>query len=130
MLDGEGLASSIRSKPMLARCGSCGVGFVVPDDKAANPRLGVRCQCGFEFALHEPKPPRVETPVRCEGLCTDVAKLEEDTAREKQRSRTMRDDIGFISAYPFSDPAAYVSLATGCALGLAVFKKARELNLD
>ncbi len=37
----------------------------------------------------------------------DVAKLEEDTAREKQRSRTMSGDIGFISAYPFSDPVAH-----------------------
>lgn len=98
---------------MLARCGSCGVGFVVPDDKAANPRLRVRCQCGFEVALHEPKPPRVQTPALCERPCTDVAKLEEDTAREKQRSRTMSDDIGFISAYPFSDPAAYVMLRVG-----------------
>ncbi|HET7294928.1 MAG TPA: hypothetical protein VFM88_21090 [Vicinamibacteria bacterium] len=187
---------------MLARCASCGVRFVVPEDRARNPGLKVRCRCGAEFALHAPKPPRVaggadaavaaaaapapvrssaaapppvaadeplrsgawrrcsnhpqvksesvcpacgigfcrdceqrirNVPVcpRCQGLCTDVAKVEEDAAREKQRARTMADDIGFIAAYPFSDPAAYVMLAvftgffsffSGFAMGVILSK--------
>jgi len=88
-LTAKDLRVAYAANPMLARCGSCGVGLVVPDDKAANPRLRVRCRCGSEFALREPKPSRVETPALCE-----------------QRVRSC------------------------CALGLAVFKKARELNLD
>ncbi len=189
---------------MLARCASCGVRFVVPEDRATNPNLKVRCRCGAEFPLHAPKAPRVaggsdgavaaaavapaavrspaaapplpaatgdplrsgawrrcsnhpqvksesvcpacgtgycrdceqrirNVPVcpRCQGLCTDVAKIEEDTAREKQRARTMADDIGFIAAYPFSDPVAYVMLAvftgffsffSGFAMGVILSK--------
>ncbi len=155
---------------MLARCAQCGVRFVVPDDRAANPNLKVRCRCGVEFALHAPRPTRPaaelvsptataprpadgatlmrsgawrrcvqhpqaksesvcpacgvgfcrecekrvrNVPVcpRCEGLCADAAKIEEDSARERQRARTMRDDIGFVFAYPFTDRAAYIMLA-------------------
>ncbi len=188
MLDVEALASSIRSNPMLARCASCGLRFVVPDDKAANPSLRVRCRCGAEFALHEPKAPRVpaaaeaaaaanrapgfdpsrsgawrrcsnhpqaksrsvcpacgvgfcgdceqrvrSVPVcpRCQGLCTEAAKIEEDSARARQRARTMADDLGFIASYPFSDPVAYVMLAvftgffsffSGFAMGVILSK--------
>jgi hypothetical protein len=162
---------------MLAQCGSCGVRFLVPDERAANRGLMVRCRCGTEFALHEPKAPRVaahasdrlkssawrrcanhpqvksesvcascgvgfcraceqrvrNVPVcpRCEGLCTEAARVEEDTAREKQRARSMSDDIGFITAYPFSDPPAYVmlgiftgffSLFSGFAMGVILSK--------
>lgn len=172
---------------MLARCASCGLRFVVPDDKAANPDLKVRCRCGAEFALHEPKPPRVSAapeavaprpapgfdpsrssawrrcsnhaqvksesvcpacgvgfcrdceqrvrnvPVcpRCQGLCTEVARIEEESVRARQRARTMADDVGLIASYPFSDPVAYVMLAvftgffsffSGFAMGVILSK--------
>jgi hypothetical protein len=145
---------------MLARCEKCGVRFVVPDDRAANKDLRVRCKCGHEFALHAPRqapaaaapaarPPNprsglwrrcgshpqvksesvcpacavgfcrdcekrvqnVPTCPRCEGLCVDAIRMEEDLARDTQRARTMKDDIGFILAYPFTDRIAYVMLA-------------------
>ncbi len=157
---------------MLTRCSKCGVRFAVPDDRATNPDLVVRCRCGAEFPLHStrpapaapshaaaPAPPagsrspagpsslrsgafrrcvnhppaksesvcpacavgfcrecerRVRNvPVcpRCEGLCADTVKIEEDLARDNQRARTMADDIGFIAVYPFTDRAAYVMLA-------------------
>lgn len=142
----------------------------MPDERASNPKLRVRCRCGAEFPLHggastarEPAraaaratPPRPADPAaalrsgawrrcashpqarsesvcvacgvgfcrecerrvrnvpvcpRCEGLCTDTAKIEEEVARERQRARTMQDDVGFIAAYPFTDRAAYVMLA-------------------
>jgi len=148
---------------MLTRCAQCGLRFVVPDERARNPALRVRCRCGAEFLLRSPAPavPAVpearparpgsalrgsawrrcanhpqarsesvcpacgvgfcrdcerrvnNVPVcpRCEGLCSDVLKMEEDQAREKQRARTMKDDVGFIAAYPFSDRAAFIMLA-------------------
>src|SRR5262245_25627437 len=187
---------------MLTRCASCGVRFVVPDDRAANPNLTVRCRCGADFPLNAPKAPRAtesasaapapqppatpagsapaaprsaapghglrsgawrrcanhpqaksesvcpacavgycrdceqrvrNVPVcpRCQGLCSEVAKMEEESAREKQRARTMADDVGFIAAYPFTDPTAYLMLAvftgffsffSGFAMGVILSK--------
>lgn len=38
---------------MTIRCVQCGRAIRVPDDKAANPRLKVKCTCGTIFALSE-----------------------------------------------------------------------------
>ncbi len=71
-------------------CPACGVGFCRECERRVN---------------------NVPVCPRCEGLCSDLLKVEEDQARDKQRARTMQDDIGFIAGYPFSDRAAYIMLA-------------------
>jgi hypothetical protein len=38
---------------MTIRCVGCGRAIRIPDDKAANPRLKVKCTCGVVFALAE-----------------------------------------------------------------------------
>jgi hypothetical protein len=38
---------------MTIRCGACGRPIRIPEDKAANPRLKVKCTCGTVFSLAE-----------------------------------------------------------------------------
>lgn len=88
--------------------------------------------CGVGFCRDcEQRVRNVPVCPRCQGLCTDAAKIEEDTARERQRARTMKDDVGFIAAYPFTDRVAYIMLAlftgffsffSGFAMGVILSK--------
>jgi len=68
------------------------------------------CQKGFCDACGKPVGSAVLCPV-CEGLCTPAAKFEEARERDRQRGRSMGEELGTILAYPFVDKFAYVLLA-------------------
>lgn len=59
-------------------------------------------------------PQRVQTAVvcpACEGFCVATAAYEELQGREKQRERSMLEELPVIAGYPLRDSMAYVMLA-------------------
>lgn len=79
-----------------------------PQARAAN--VCPACQKGFCTECGKPVGSAVLCPV-CEGLCTPAAKFEEGRDRDRQRARSMGEEIGTILGYPFVDKVAYVLLA-------------------
>jgi hypothetical protein len=62
----------------------------------------------------------------CDGLCMSTAEIEKKEATARQRARPLREDIGVIFRYPFTDTMAYVILAVvvfvfGLAASIAAF---------
>ncbi len=47
----------------------------------------------------------------CDALCRSVAEQEEGEARQRQRARPLRADLGQVFGYPFVDPLGYVILS-------------------
>jgi hypothetical protein len=48
---------------------------------------------------------------KCEVICVASTDYEERLRRERQRARTMMDELGTIIGYPLNDPVAYAMLA-------------------
>jgi hypothetical protein len=71
---------------MTIRCVGCGRAIQIPDDKAGNPRLKIKCACGALFPLQEasiavappaaspaaPAPPAPSTPARPPAVTTPM----------------------------------------------------------
>jgi hypothetical protein len=69
-------------------------------------------KCGKGYCNECPQ--RVQTAVvcpACEGFCVATAAYEELQGREKQRDRSMVEEIPVIAGYPLRDGTAYVMLA-------------------